>query len=464
MKNKRKLNQVTKSCVFASSLLLVVSSGSSFANSALKDEMGSMFNSMTNVTQPGVFETARRGVISGGSINVRNRIMNTNIVSMASPSISGGCGGLDFFGGSFSFINADQFVQLVRNIASNAVSYAFYLALDSMSAPIRNIMANLQERMQQLNEHMGNSCQLAQGIVTNGKAAIKGEFDVEANIASTANSVGDWFQSFSNITGRETVTEDLPAAEVERITGNIMWKALKSQNVGNWFFYGGDVLNQAVMSVSGTTIVTKPEDGSDEGEKTTHLEGNQISLTNLIRGGNVQMYVCDETDKCLSPSLQEVEIKGFSEMISGILLGDDSNVGITTKFRNGQTLTTSERNLLSNMPASAGAMITRLSRINESFPDSFVRDVSDTIALEMANIMIRDFYRAAKVSLDASAEPNANDLRTRVQISERAYMDEHQIFANTITPLSDVVAKYNQYLAAAGGSGLSSSDSTTGIK
>ncbi|NLC22295.1 MAG: conjugal transfer protein TraH, partial [Halomonadaceae bacterium] len=84
--------------------LSFLSSTQAEANSSLRNEMNKMFGTMSNATSPGVFETSRRGVISGGSIVARNKIMNTNIVSFQPPSFNAGCGGIDFFGGSFSFI------------------------------------------------------------------------------------------------------------------------------------------------------------------------------------------------------------------------------------------------------------------------------------------------------------------------------------------------------------------------
>ena len=96
----------------------------------LQNKMDAVFNDMSNVSRPGVFETQRRGVLSGGSAYVRSPIMNTELVNLQAPSFKAGCGGIDFFGGSFSFINADQFVQLLRSVASNAKGYAFQIALD----------------------------------------------------------------------------------------------------------------------------------------------------------------------------------------------------------------------------------------------------------------------------------------------------------------------------------------------
>ncbi len=135
---------------------------SSMSQASLQLEMNQLFGSMTNTTAPGVFESQRRGVISGGSVVVRNRIMIENLVSMVPPSFQAGCGGIDMFAGSLSFVNADQFVRLLRSVAANAKGYAFQLALSAMCEKCSQHMETLQKKIQQLNEYFGNSCQMAQ--------------------------------------------------------------------------------------------------------------------------------------------------------------------------------------------------------------------------------------------------------------------------------------------------------------
>ncbi|WP_425315793.1 conjugal transfer protein TraH, partial [Vibrio owensii] len=58
--------------------------------------------------------------------------VRANVVNFQPPKISGGCGGIDFFAGSFSLINSDQLVQMGRAIAQGVPSYAFNLALTSV--------------------------------------------------------------------------------------------------------------------------------------------------------------------------------------------------------------------------------------------------------------------------------------------------------------------------------------------
>ena len=48
------------------------------ARADLQDEMNVFFDSLANTTDPTITSTARRGVIAGGSVQIRNRIVDTN--------------------------------------------------------------------------------------------------------------------------------------------------------------------------------------------------------------------------------------------------------------------------------------------------------------------------------------------------------------------------------------------------
>ena len=82
-----------------------------------------MLNTLSTSSDPAVYQTQRRGVISGGSFHARTRINETNLIGFIPPEFSAGCGGIDLYGGSFSFINSEQFNKLIRDIAGNASGY-----------------------------------------------------------------------------------------------------------------------------------------------------------------------------------------------------------------------------------------------------------------------------------------------------------------------------------------------------
>ena len=126
--------------ILASLLAVAVATAPTLARPAdLNAEMQAMFNdlgALGNVTAPGAFRGQAMNLYTGGSFMMRSPGRNYSLADVQLPSLRAGCGGIDLFGGSFSFINKQQFVALLRNIGSNAVGYAFKLALQSISPDI----------------------------------------------------------------------------------------------------------------------------------------------------------------------------------------------------------------------------------------------------------------------------------------------------------------------------------------
>lgn len=131
----------------------------------LSKEMDGLFGEMTHYTKPNLLASQNRGVFTGGRFTAKNRIAQENLMSLTPPSWKAGCGGIDMFNGSFSFIKYEQIVQLFRSIGANAKGYTFQLALDNVFPDGVKWMESLQRKIQLMNQHLGNSCQLAQGVV-----------------------------------------------------------------------------------------------------------------------------------------------------------------------------------------------------------------------------------------------------------------------------------------------------------
>jgi conjugative transfer pilus assembly protein TraH len=78
-----------------------------------------------NITEGGGYQDQTGGFYTGGRVFARSRVNNADLLSLQYPHYRAGCGGIDLFLGGFSYINAQQFIQLLRNIGSNASGYAF---------------------------------------------------------------------------------------------------------------------------------------------------------------------------------------------------------------------------------------------------------------------------------------------------------------------------------------------------
>ena len=166
--------------------------------------MSNLFDTMLNYTAPTAHLGQRRGVLTGGSVNARNRIMNESLWHFVPPSFNAGCGGIDLFAGSFSFISAEQFQTLLRAIAANAAGYAFEVALGAMCKECLETMETLQKKIQALNQGFANSCQLAKGLVNDVADAFDMKHKDNTSLLGMVKGLGDVFETRSSTGGSDS--------------------------------------------------------------------------------------------------------------------------------------------------------------------------------------------------------------------------------------------------------------------
>lgn len=150
--------------VLCAALLTVTPAASADVNS----DMNQFFNKLgfaSNTTQPGVWQGQAAGYAYGGSLYARTQVKNVQLISMTLPDINAGCGGIDAYLGSFSFINGEQLQRFVKQIMSNAAGYFFDLALQTTVPEIKTAKDFLQKMASDINSMNLSSCQAAQGIL-----------------------------------------------------------------------------------------------------------------------------------------------------------------------------------------------------------------------------------------------------------------------------------------------------------
>ena len=302
----------------------------------LFDDMGAF----GNVTGPGAYRAQRMNVVTGGNLFMRTPQRNYNPGSFTLPSLKMGCGGIDLYAGSFSFISKSELVSMMKNIGSSAVSYAFKLALDSISPQINKTLTELQQTAQDLNAMNINSCEAGEAVAR----GVAGDWQRSAQyFAKVTAPVTGLFTDHSE--AREAVQGDNakvnaaisavtdPATREQVQPGNIAWRALSR-------LAGLDVDDRKIlMALSGTTIIS-----SDQTSTVAPLykEPKAITIQQFIRGnqnGKLPVYGCvDSTtpEGCLVLSDDELAVTAFAQKVEAKLLA------IADKFKNNIALTTDE--------------------------------------------------------------------------------------------------------------------------
>nr|WP_119712718.1 conjugal transfer protein TraH [Arsenophonus endosymbiont of Aleurodicus floccissimus] len=108
------------------------------AQAGINEDLNKFFQELdsvsgANVTQAAAWQGQAAGYLTGWSLSLflRNPVSQIQLISGTLPEVKSGCGGIDAYLGSFSFINSDQIKVMAKQILSNAAGYAFDLVLET---------------------------------------------------------------------------------------------------------------------------------------------------------------------------------------------------------------------------------------------------------------------------------------------------------------------------------------------
>lgn len=438
-------------------LVLALIGSPLICKAALDQDLDRMFDGMSNTTHPTAQMGQRRGVLSGGSLALRHRVMQAKPITMTPPGISGGCSGIDLYGGSFSFINQSEFTGLLRSIAANAGGYAFQLGINAMCPDCGSLMSDLQKKVQSLNEHLANSCQLAQGIVHDGISAINANQQNRISQLSLAEGLGDAFQSFTAAQGdplqRTTATQ--AALLRKHISGNLIWRALHQQTNALLAPGNGDDWLEAMMSVTGTLMVQSPLDQPVTNEKSLPVVRLPplLGIRELLQGGDsertwgfkTQMYRCDDhsVDGCLHPSLVPFEMEGLISRVNKLLGGSEGATGILLKFATGQgSFSTEELQFMEQAPQSLTALVRNLAREDPGLARHFVQEAGPILAIDMAGDLLEEMIQATRESGRIDEHPFHRVIDDALNETLANVREERKVLENRWGNISSLVGHY----------------------
>jgi conjugative transfer pilus assembly protein TraH len=305
---KRRLIAALIACAFSSS-----------SSASIQSEMTTWFNEMGaygNVTGPQVVQGQTSTVYTGGSMYMRTPIRNYQLASIAPPSVRAGCGGIDLFAGSFSFINSEQLTALLRNVANNAIGYAFMMAVKSISPEVADLMQYLQDQASKINGVNLNSCQLAEGITTATLGPLLSDKKEQANAQGTGSVLSnlwpDSFQSFNEWrqsksakkqARQQAASADANLKEILQ-PGNVVWKALQKTGAP-------DELKELMMSMIGTIIIVPVgEPGNEKGDKPLwrYVAPTGVKFSDFVGNpesptkNDITLLKCGNDYDCMNPT------------------------------------------------------------------------------------------------------------------------------------------------------------------
>lgn len=424
--------RISKFNVLAGSTLATLAASfflaSAPASAGMQDQMESMFSGMANVTDPTAFKTRTRGGMTFGGVSIRTPIVDQNVATWVPPSASGGCGGIDMSGGSFSFIDGQEIVNTLQKVAANAEGYAFQLALDAVYPEGAAWIETFQKKMQSLNEFLGNSCQMAQGIVNDTSAAFDVAMDSQSRTEATiGGAADDFYNTWSeNWTPEDAKTSPETSEFYKDKRGNFVYRAMIEGGAVDVFPDGDKDMAEHLMSLLGAVIIPlEPEDGKFEDNAAfAGKTGDKVNVSQYLTGtmdleafvfgqagpisassgspAALKVFRCgteaQDEKYCDNPTIQTSTFKGFASKVSDALVGTSTSPGIVSKLiTNAGTFTATEKGIFLSLPETQGTYIRNVAVKAPGAAAGFARQAAYGLALDMA-------FRTANKAIDATLD------------------------------------------------------------
>jgi conjugative transfer pilus assembly protein TraH len=445
-------------------------------------EMNSFFNDAggaANVTGPTAFQGQSAGYYSLGNVWTRFPQKSVSPFNLQLPSARAGCGGIDLFSGSFSFINASEIVAMLKATANNALGFAFKLAIDSVSPEIGKVMDEFSQKAQLLNQMNISSCETAQALV--GGIWPQMETTRSTICEAVGNSQGvfsDWAaarQGCNNGGQRDgTIAGNTDPRMKDQLVGephNYTWEALKKSSKFGAF---DQSFSEYVMTLVGT-IVTTPPTGSDTGPKVViYGPAEEAVVTALLDGTanapTVKILKCNN-DPCTDVGEQTLNIAEASALRPRISAMIKSMSG---KIRSDSALTAPEKQLLNMATVPLYKILAVQAYAHYALTDGEIQTLSEIVAVDLLNAMVDnmlDRVEQAKVFYQTADQETAaqwrqqitatrakfaqrdvklsNKLQVTLQIINRSIMLESTL-QNTMTPGMASALNFSRGLNAQG--------------
>lgn len=289
------------------------------ANSGVSEDLDNFFQAQgyaSNVTNPAAFESQAAGFFGGGSLYARGQVRQYQLVQLDLPSYRAGCGGIDLYTGSLSFLSHDKLVDLGKSVMTNSGAYAVDVMLATTVPELKQVRDYLQSLEQAANHASINSCEAAQNFVGGvwpKTAASQQKICKDQGTMGKSGLFADYAQARMECSGggfdhaMDKARLDPTTQKQVVMNKNLVWSILQSKS----FLSADTELAEMVMSLTGTLIIDK------QGKVTNvpSLAGSPDLINALVggshSGGVAKIWRCTDagsTNQCMQVSLKEITI------------------------------------------------------------------------------------------------------------------------------------------------------------
>lgn len=313
-------------------LSLLIAPFGQIAEADVTSEMNAYYHDMSaasyNVTGPTAYNSQAGGYLSGGSIYARFPQKNLQLYNLQMPRLSGGCGGIDIFTGSFSFVNSDQMIAMAKAVINSAEGYVFKLAIHALSGLIGDTLDDIEKKVEEMTAGHISSCKLAESAVNHAFDAMDlGSALGCQEFASAQGYASDWSAAVEQCTtdrgraGVENAAQGATDANGQALAKNnttlphnVTWQMLSNSPE---FKSRDQQFREMLMSLVGTIVYSQDASGT----KNVQFFGSDAhDIFSAIMFGTdntttVQILSCaSDPTNCLSPSTQTLSVSAANSI------------------------------------------------------------------------------------------------------------------------------------------------------
>lgn len=322
------------------------------ATPAHASDIKDLFDSFSS-GQAGAYKASNGTHLYGGNITARiHQPQSRDVVGFSPPSLKAGCGGIDFYAGSFSMISGDEVVQMARGIAQGAAPYFFKLAVSSICSNCSAAMEDLENRLAELNQFARTSCEsfydrLDESAGQSWSKSMSNMVSVQVPSYNNEKGYGNWMDMVFKKPG-ETTTN--PAA-AQLLATNAPYtsidKALGAVNFGTSPFYKDRTTYlELIMTMTGAATL-KATDATPQQTYTSNLSPVALMFGNAkdVNKKDVAEYrklTCERdnagnlVDNCATVQVADATFQPLYHLYYELLNGPD---GIFRKLQSKRQFT-----------------------------------------------------------------------------------------------------------------------------
>lgn len=424
-----------KACVKAAAWILTLAMTpvqAGFVDDFLDEAQASV-----NVSQAGLVQAGGMNVVTGGGFVFKAPRKEFSPFAVTPPSLKAGCGGIDLFLGAFSIPSREEFVSFLKSVGTALPGVAFQVALQAMAPDLNEMVGRYSDLIRGYTNRYTDACSAAQSLMedTGAAAALQKAVFGARNALRASGEASD--QSEADRLVRDNGEKAIDKAPVVKDTSgnvvsapeiNLTWSLI---NAGRFNKRESQELKEVMMTLVGTTILTRSGEGDDAVLTSTHYAGTDLLpvLFGEVRdGGAIKRLKCDEAKRCLRVTQADTPDASLVDQMHKAA----ANYRRAVTERNAALVTERELMLLGGTTGVPLLRILNLAATSryQGIADDLVRIYVDAAAYELIASAVNSLAGDIKASLTGSSasDYSAQHIEHVRRLEERIEAIQSQIY------------------------------------